>query len=43
MKAIYSIGVAAKAAEPALAREFVARFRAESAKALLKEAGYELA
>ena len=42
MKAVYSIGVAAKGAEPALARDFVARFKAESAKALLKEAGYEL-
>ena len=42
MKAVYSVGIAAKAAEPALAKDFVARFRAESAKALLKEAGYEL-
>ena len=42
MKAIYSIGVAARAAEPALARDFVARFETESAKALLKGAGYEL-
>ena len=42
MKAVYSIGVAAKAAEPALARDFVARFRAESAKALLEDGGYEL-
>ena len=42
MKAVYSIGVAAKGAEPALARDFVARFKTESAKALLKEAGYEL-
>jgi molybdate transport system substrate-binding protein len=42
MKTVYSVGVAAKAAEPALARDFVARFKAESAKPLLKEAGYEL-
>lgn len=42
MKAVYSIGVAAKAREPALAQDFVARFKTEAAKALLKEAGYEL-
>ena len=42
MKAIYSIGVAAKAADPGLARDFVARFRTAETKALLREAGYEL-
>jgi len=42
MKAIYSIGVAANAHEPGLAKDFVARFKTEAAKALLKEAGYEI-
>jgi molybdate transport system substrate-binding protein len=42
MKAVYSIGVAAKAQAAALAQDLVARFRTESTKALLKEAGYEL-
>jgi molybdate transport system substrate-binding protein len=41
MKATYSIGVAAKAAEPSLAQDFMARFKTEAAKALLKQAGYE--
>jgi molybdate transport system substrate-binding protein len=42
MKAVYSIGLAANAPQRALAEDFIARFRAESAKALLKKAGYEL-
>jgi ABC-type molybdate transport system substrate-binding protein len=42
MKAVYSIGLAANAPQRALAEDFIARFRVESAKALLKEAGYEL-
>jgi molybdate transport system substrate-binding protein len=41
MKAVYSTSVAARAPERALARDFVARFRTESARMLLKEAGYE--
>ena len=41
MKATYSIGVAAKAADQKLAQDFVARFRTEAVRALLKEAGYE--
>jgi molybdate transport system substrate-binding protein len=42
MKAVYSVGVASRAAEPTLARDFVERFKTDSAKALLGEAGYEL-
>jgi ABC-type molybdate transport system substrate-binding protein len=43
MKAIYSAGIAAKAAEPQLAKDFIARFSARSTRALLEDAGYELA
>jgi molybdate transport system substrate-binding protein len=43
MKAMYSVGLAAKAPQRALAEDFIARFKAGSAKALLKEAGYEIA
>jgi molybdate transport system substrate-binding protein len=42
MKATYSVGVAARAAEPGLAQAFVARFKTEATKTLLKEAGYEV-
>jgi hypothetical protein len=38
---VYSTSVAARAPERALARDFVARFRTEAARMLLKEAGYE--
>lgn len=41
MKAMYSAGLAARAPEPALARDFLARFSAPSARPLLAEAGYE--
>jgi molybdate transport system substrate-binding protein len=41
MKAVYSAGVAAKAADAKLARDFIARFAAPGARALLEEAGYE--
>ena len=41
MKAVYSAGIAAKTGEAALARDFVARFAAPNARALLEEAGYE--
>ncbi|HEV7801835.1 MAG TPA: substrate-binding domain-containing protein [Burkholderiales bacterium] len=41
MKAVYSIGLAARAPEPELAKDFVARFNAASARPLLAEAGYE--
>ena len=42
MKAVYSAGVAAKAAQTKLARDFVGRYAAPGARALLEEAGYEL-
>jgi len=42
MKAVYSAGLAAKAGEAGLAREFIARYAAPNARALLEEAGYEL-
>ena len=42
MKATYSIGVAAQAQEAKLAQDFVARFKTDEAKRLLKEAGYEV-
>jgi hypothetical protein len=41
MKTIYSAGIASRAQEPQLARDFVDRFR--KAQALLIDAGYELA
>jgi molybdate transport system substrate-binding protein len=40
-KAVYSVGLAAKAPEAALAKDFIARFSAPSVRALLTEAGYE--
>ena len=42
MKAVYSAGVAAKAAEAQLATSFIGRFAGPSARAMLAEAGYEL-
>lgn len=42
MKAVYSAGLVANAAERELARNFIARFTTANAKALLTEAGYEL-
>ena len=42
MKAVYSAGIARKAAEPQLAKRFIDRFAAPSARAMLAEAGYEL-
>ena len=42
MKAVYSVGVVAQAAEPSIAKEFAARFNGASARALLVDAGYEL-
>jgi molybdate transport system substrate-binding protein len=41
MKTVYSVGVAVRAAEPAVAREFVARFATPRTRELLAEAGYE--
>jgi len=40
MKAVYSAGVASRAQEPQLAKDFIDRFR--TARALLADAGYEL-
>ena len=42
MKAVYSAALASKSLEPALARDFVGRFTAPSARSMLAEAGYEL-
>ena len=42
MKTVYAAGVASQAAESHLALDFVKRFAAPSARALLIEAGYEL-
>jgi hypothetical protein len=42
MKAVYSLGLASRAGEPRLAREFAARFRTAAARDLLAQAGYEL-
>ena len=42
MKAVYSAGIAAKAAEPQLAKDFIGRFAGPSARAMLADAGYEL-
>jgi molybdate transport system substrate-binding protein len=42
MKAVYSVGVASKAAEADLAKDFVERFKTPSARLLLATAGYEL-
>ena len=40
-KAVYSAGLAAKAVNPAAAREFIARLTGTSAKPVLAKAGYE--
>ena len=40
MKTVYSVGIASRAQEPQLAKDFVDRFR--NARALLVEAGFEL-
>jgi molybdate transport system substrate-binding protein len=42
MKAVYSAGIAATAAEPQLAKDFISRFSGSSARAMLADAGYEL-
>jgi molybdate transport system substrate-binding protein len=42
MKAVYSVGLANKAAEPHLAKDFIERFKTPSARLLLATAGYEL-
>jgi molybdate transport system substrate-binding protein len=42
MKAVYSTGLASKTAEAVLARNFIQRFAAPSARGLLAQAGYEL-
>jgi len=42
MKAVYSAGIAGNAAEPQLAKSFIDRFAAPSARAMLADAGYEL-
>jgi molybdate transport system substrate-binding protein len=42
MKAIYSVGIASEASEPDLAKDFIARFKTDSARLLLSDAGYEL-
>ena len=41
MKTVYSAGIAMRATEPALARDFIARFGLPSGRSLLAEAGYE--
>lgn len=42
MKTVYSIGLAQKAVEAELARNFIARFKGVAARTLLEEAGFEL-
>ncbi|HYH42301.1 MAG TPA: substrate-binding domain-containing protein [Burkholderiales bacterium] len=42
MKTVYSAGLAQNAAEPALARDFIARYTGPAAEALLGDAGFEL-
>jgi molybdate transport system substrate-binding protein len=42
MKAVYSVALASKASEPDLANHFIARFKTDSARLLLSDAGYEL-
>jgi len=41
MKTVYSAGVSTRAAEPALAGDFIARFGVPSGRSLLADAGYE--
>lgn len=42
MKAVYSIGLASRAASPGPAREFIARLTAPASRRILAAAGYEL-
>jgi molybdate transport system substrate-binding protein len=42
MKTVYAAGLACSAAEPSLARGFLQRYQGDAARALLREAGYEL-
>lgn len=42
VKTVYSAGLASRAAQPAIARDFIARLVAPAAKPLLAAAGYEL-
>ena len=41
MKTVYSAALVSRAAEPRLARELLARYSGDAARALLREAGYE--
>jgi molybdate transport system substrate-binding protein len=41
MKTVYAAGLAARAANPAAGRAFIARLTAPSARAMLRDAGYE--
>jgi ABC-type molybdate transport system substrate-binding protein len=41
VKAVYSAGLAAKAANPAAARQFIARLTGAAARPILEKAGYE--
>lgn len=40
-KTVYSAGLAARAADPAAAREFTARLTGTTARSVLAQAGYE--
>jgi molybdate transport system substrate-binding protein len=42
MKAVYSVGLASKAPQAEIAKNFIARFGAASSRSLLVDAGYEL-
>jgi molybdate transport system substrate-binding protein len=42
MKAVYSVGLASKAPQAEIAKDFIARFSAASSRSLLVDAGYEL-
>jgi molybdate transport system substrate-binding protein len=42
MKAVYSVGLASKAPQAEIAKDFIARFGAASSRSLLVDAGYEL-
>jgi hypothetical protein len=39
---VYSVGLASKAPQPEIAKDFIARFSAASSRSLLVDAGYEL-
>ena len=41
MKTVYAAALVSRAAEPALARELLARYSGDAARVLLREAGYE--